>query len=107
MKQSILFLEAHQATAQMEKEKMKQSLLLLEAHQATAQMEKEKMKQSLLLLEAHQATVQIESIVHAKRAAHPGIVVVSWKGKNAAVFAMEGNHAKMKQNVLLLFGCLN
>ena len=33
------------------------------------------MKQSLLLLEAHQATVQIENIVHAKRAAHPGIVV--------------------------------
>ena len=57
--------------------KMKQSILLLEAHQATAQMEKEKMKQSILLLGAHQATVQIENIVHAKRAAHPGIVVVS------------------------------
>ena len=56
---------------------MKQSILLLEAHQATAQMEKEKMKQSILLLGAHQPTVQIENIVHAKRAAHPGIVVVS------------------------------
>ena len=56
---------------------MKQSILLLEAHKATAQMEKEKIRQSILLLEAHQATVQIESIVYAKRAAHPGIVVVS------------------------------
>ena len=49
------------------------------------------MKQSLLLLEAHQATVQIENIIHAMQ-------VDLWYG---------GNHAKMKQNVLLLFGCLN
>ena len=56
--------------------KMKQSILLLEAHQATAQIEKEKMKQSFLLLEAQQATAQIENIVHAKWAAHPGIVDV-------------------------------
>ena len=72
MKWSILLLDAHPATAQL-KEKIKQSLILLEAHRATAQ---KKMKQNLLHV-LWRLTVQIENIVHAKRTAHPVIVVAS------------------------------
>ena len=72
MKWSILLLDAHPATAQL-KEKMKQSVFLLEVHRATAQ---KKMKQNLLHV-LWRLTVQIESIAHAKRTAHPVIVVVS------------------------------
>ena len=55
--------------------KVKQSILLLDAPQATAHMEKGghvKVKQTILLLE----TAQMENIVRAKRAAHQGIVGV-------------------------------
>ena len=72
MKWSILLLDAHPATAQL-KEKMKQSLFLLEAHRAKAQ---KKMKQNLLHV-LWRITVQIKNVAHAKRTAHPVIVVVS------------------------------
>ena len=59
----------------------------------------------LLLLEAHQAAAQIENIVNSCCSSrHCGCCD---ERKNAAVFVLEGNHAKMKQNVLLLLGCLN
>ena len=51
-------------------------------------------------LEAHSTNREYCS---CKMTAHPVCVL---KGKKMQ-HAMEGNHAKMKQNVLILFGCLN
>ena len=104
-KQNLLLLEALQATAQMEKGKMKQRILQ-KAHQITAQIEKGghvKVKQSILLLE----TAQMEIIVHAKRAASRRCAWVCDERKNMQHSCMDGGHEKMKQNLLLLLGCLN
>eukprot|EP00731_Ephydatia_muelleri_P019243 Em0012g68a len=75
-----------------------------EAHQATAQMEKEKMKQK-----AHQATVQIENIVHAKSKTEVTVNIMQLQqqpnGSDVGSFHPNSNHTTVCSGSTVQFVC--